>query len=234
MLFDQAFIEKLEGDPLGGILEAFDITFDKFGAENAPGSWTPEHLEVLLETTVFINLAIKTNNFDIRISDPVLIENVPLACRKMLEYLREVRAEFKELGFKARMASKASHYEAAFKTSFAYEFTQGDLDRIQVLISELRSQLTANTSLEESHKQRLLRRLEKLQSELHKRVPDVDRFFGLVGDAGVVFGKLGNDAKPIVDRVKELMQIAWKTQAHAEELPTSSPNPMLEHAPEDE
>jgi hypothetical protein len=234
MLFDQAFIEKLEGDPLEGILEALELTFVKFGEENVPHTWTPEHLEILWEAIVFINLAIKTSNFDIRISDPMLTDNVPQDCSLMLDYLWRVKAEFTELGFKARMALKTSHYEAAFKTSFAYEFVQGDLDRIQILISELRSQLTANTSLEESHKQRLLRRLEKLQSELHKRVPDLDRFFGLIGDAGVVLGKLGNDAKPIVDIVKELLQITWKTQAHAEELSSNSPNPMLEHTPEDD
>lgn len=73
----------------------------------------------------------------------------------------------------------------------------------------------------------ILKRLENLQSELHKRVSDLDRFWGLVGDAGVVLGKLGKDAKPIVDRVREVAEIAWKTQARTEELPSSSPNPML-------
>jgi hypothetical protein len=73
----------------------------------------------------------------------------------------------------------------------------------------------------------LLSRLEKLQSELHKRVSDLDRFWGLVGDAGVVLGKLGTDAKPIVDRVREIAQITWKTQSRTEELPSNISNPMI-------
>ena len=52
--------------------------------------------------------------------------------------------------------------------------------------------------------------------------------WGMVGDAGVLIGKLGTDAKPIVDRVKEIAAIVWKTQAIAEKLPRNSPNPMLE------
>jgi hypothetical protein len=78
------------------------------------------------------------------------------------------------------------------------------------------------------HRARLLRRLESLQSEMHKKMSDVDRIWGLVGDAGIVIGKFGKDAKPIVDRIKELSQIAWKTQARTEELSSSSKNPLLE------
>lgn len=112
---------------------------------------------------------------------------------------------------------------------FFYEFTDGDLKRIQKIINELREQVSSSTIFEEDHKRRLLRRLESLQSEMHKKMSDVDRIWGLVGDAGIAIGKFGKDAKPFVDRIKELSQIAWKTQARAEELPSSSVNPLLEN-----
>lgn len=111
---------------------------------------------------------------------------------------------------------------------FFYEFTDGDLKRIQIIINELREQIGESELFEEDHRRRLLRRLEALQSEMHKKMSDVDRVWGLVGDAGIVIGKFGKDAKPFVDRIKELSQIAWKTQARAEELPSSSQNPLLE------
>ena len=113
--------------------------------------------------------------------------------------------------------------------SFAYEFSQGDLERIQTLVNELRDYISQCEELEEEHRQRLLKRLENLQSELHKKVSDLDRFWGLVGDAGVVMGKLGKDAKPIVDRIKEIAKITWNTQSRAEELPSDTQNPMIEH-----
>ena len=111
---------------------------------------------------------------------------------------------------------------------FFYEFTDGDLDRVQQLINELRNEITQSDLFEESHRARLLRRLESMQSEMHKKMSDVDRIWGLVGDAGIVIGKFGKDAKPFVDRIKELSQIAWRTQARAEELPSSSQNPLIE------
>jgi hypothetical protein len=57
---------------------------------------------------------------------------------------------------------------------------------------------------------------------------DLDRFWGLIGDAGVVLGKLGNDAKPFVDRIKEIADIVWNTQSRAEELPSGTRPPLLE------
>jgi len=42
-----------------------------------------------------------------------------------------------------------------------------------------------------------------------------------------MLGKLGKDAKPLVDRMKELAGIAWTAQTRAEELPSGSDHPML-------
>ena len=115
-----------------------------------------------------------------------------------------------------------------FGALFLYEFTDGDLSRIQELLNELRNHIEDADGLEEEHRQRLLKRLERLQGELHKKVSDLDRFWGLVGDAGVVLGKLGEGAKPIVDRIREISEIVWRTQARREELSSDSKPALLE------
>ena len=56
---------------------------------------------------------------------------------------------------------------------------------------------------------------------------DLDKIWGLIGDAGVALGKLGEDAKPFVDRIREIYGIAWRTQSRAEGLPTDTPMKML-------
>ena len=66
---------------------------------------------------------------------------------------------------------------------FFYEFSSGDIDKIQNLINLLREEITKAKFIEDNHKQRLLKRLEKTQSEIHKKVSDLDRFWGLIGDA---------------------------------------------------
>ncbi|MFJ5490297.1 hypothetical protein ACIPT9_03300 [Pectobacterium carotovorum] len=134
----------------------------------------------------------------------------------------------KNLSKKNQFLSAINNKKRILEKGFFYEFTDGDLNRIQLIINELREYISDSELFEDNHRGRLLKRLEALQSEMHKKMSDIDRIWGLVGDAGVVIGKFGKNSKPFVDRIKELSQIAWKTQARAEELPSSSVNPLLE------
>jgi len=45
-------------------------------------------------------------------------------------------------------------------------------------------------------------------------------------------GKLGEGAKPFVDRIKEIVDIGWKSQARAEQLQSDAENPMIGHESE--
>ena len=60
--------------------------------------------------------------------------------------------------------------------------------------------------------------LERLQQEMHKKVSDLDRVWGLFGDAGVMLGKFGRDAKPLVDTIKDLMTCIWRVQSRSEQI----------------
>ena len=55
----------------------------------------------------------------------------------------------------------------------------------------------------------------------------LDTMWGFIGDAGVMLGKFGEDVKPLVDRIIELMRLGWRAQARAEELPSDLPLPQL-------
>jgi hypothetical protein len=122
---------------------------------------------------------------------------------------------------------KLSHYKTVLNNGFSYEFSDGDIKIIQTCINELRDLINSSQEIDDNHKQRLLSRLEKLQSELHKKMSDLDRFFGIIADAGVLAEKFGNNAKPIVDRMREIAEIAWRSKARAEELPSASEFPQL-------
>ncbi|MBY6073415.1 hypothetical protein KUV35_19095 [Marinobacter salsuginis] len=155
--------------------------------------------------------------------------------REIVSYASKVRALIEPLIIEenANLESKKFYdlinkKKADLEKGFYYEFTNGDLKRIQEILNELRDKISTSELFGGNHKTRLLRRLERLQAELHKRMSDLDRFWGLVGDAGVVLGKFGNDAKPFVDRIKEISDIVFRTQARAEELPSAATNPLLE------
>lgn len=151
----------------------------------------------------------------------IFIVRVKIAIQSMID-------EEALLDKKNQFFSAIEQKKKILNKGFFYEFTDADLDRIQQLVNELRHEIKTSDLFEENHRTRLLRRLEAMQSEMHKKMSDVDKIWGLVGDAGIVIGKFGKNAKPFVDRIKELSQIAWKTQARAEELPSSSQNPLLE------
>lgn len=119
-------------------------------------------------------------------------------------------------------------YKNILQKGFVYKFTDGDLERIQKLINELRDLISSSELFDAKHKFRLLDKLENLQRNLHKKVSSLDKFWGLVGDAGVAIGKFGKDAKPFVERMREIAEIVWRTQANAEELPSGTRIPLLD------
>lgn len=125
------------------------------------------------------------------------------------------------------MNARMEKYKAILGKSRAFCFSEETLSRVQVLINELRNELQKSTQYEQEHRERLLAKLEKLQAELHKRMSSLDSFWALLGDAGVAFGKFGNDAKPVVDRVRELLGIAWDSQVQADQLPSSTPLALM-------
>ncbi len=125
--------------------------------------------------------------------------------------------------------SHLERFDSLFSNDFLYEFSEESISKIQTLINELRELVNSSDLFEAEHKQRLLKRLEKLQSEIHKKMSDVDRFWGLIGDAGVVIGKFGKDAEPFVNIIKKISGLVWKTQLQTEELPENNKHPLLEN-----
>ena len=122
--------------------------------------------------------------------------------------------------------SKKKH-SARWGASFTYEFSDDEIKVLQDKIHDLRGIITSLGEIDEDHKMRLLKRLEALQSELHKKVSDLDKFWGLIGDAGVVIGKFGKDAKPFVGQIKEITNLIWRAQSRAEGLPETDVTPLL-------
>ena len=69
---------------------------------------------------------------------------------------------------------------------------------------ELRELIRGSSLITDDHKRRLLRRLEAMHAELHKKTSDIDRFWGFIGEAGIAMRKFGEDLAPISERVLEL------------------------------
>lgn len=231
MRIPEHIIQRVQLDPLEGVVEAcrFSIGFvEEFQSQ----SWTVEELDLLLETYALISAMREADLIEIFLVDPNLSGLTVQSCPQLLEFIQGAADQLASQAAKNKLESLKKHFAVTVTKSFGYEFTDGDLARVQALLNELRELVASASDIDEEHRQRLLKRLEQLQSELHKKTSDLSRFYGLLGEAGVVLGKFGEDAKPIVDRVKEIIQITWRTQSRAEELPSGTTPPLLEKDPE--
>lgn len=223
MEISDEMIERLNEQPYEVCLELCRIV-----GKIAPRSLDPGFA---LETVMFLEVAKKNELIDYEAVPPDIEDGI-ISFELAIDFISGVKKELSVVEARTKALDKHRSIEARFakgiKKSFGYEFTSGDIERVQVLINELRELLSKEQRLDAGHKERLMKRLEALQQELHKKISTLDSFYVLVGDAGVALGKLGSDAKPLVDRIKELTQIGWKSQARAEQLSGSAENPWLD------
>ena len=226
MLFTDEFLSTFSGDPITATKNAIHLAH----AVLKPSSgWTVPEMEAMEEADALMTELQKAG----LLPAPYALEPLPddaarsTRASTVSSALTELKKACEKLEVEARKETVARRIRLGLGTQFAYEFAPADFNRIQVLLNELRDHVAASSDFEPDHKRRILARLESLQRELHKRVSDLDRFWGLVGDAGVVMAKLGNDAKPIVDRIREIADIVWNTQGRAEQLPSSAKPPQI-------
>jgi hypothetical protein len=226
MLFDEDFLIGLRSDPVIGMRDVCRITLDALQVDSP--EWYDSDYEALLEGYALVNSLIDGKLVSVPIDVPQITGSLSDDCSTIVGFLRSVNEYFSIEASKLKVEAMKKKFSTSLGVMFTYEFSQGDLDRVQVLVNELRKSIIESGLFQAEHKQRLLKRLENVQSELHKRVSDLDRLWGLIGDAGVVLGKFGESAKPIVDRIKEIAEIVWQTQSRAEELPSGTPIPLLQ------
>lgn len=246
-MFDDNFLKSLPDDPILAAdalcdeFSRFDAKIKKHTTEDAGGQQNvlavlsgvqanPEyHDQYVVALAAF---QAYSESKDLSFDYPRLSTDKSVNIQAIRKFFFDTKLKLTADVANLTLARAKTKYSVYFGGVFAYEFSQGDLDRVQKLINMLREEINNATKLEIEHRQRLLKRLENLQGELHKRLSDLDRFWGLVGDAGVVLGKLGNDAKPIVERIKEITEIIWRTQSRSEELPTDAKPALLENSEE--
>jgi len=228
-MFDDKFLDSLPKDPISA-LNKLCITFVEDDTMIPPKdkiNYYDDYINAYAVIDTFIEAHDINIDYDFNISTADMAQSKEVAIGLIIEFVRYLKLHVEPLLVKSDVEKAFDKYRSRFGLIFTYNFTDGDLKRIQEVINELRTLLSKSELFDANHKERLLNKLENLQRELHKQVSSLDKCWGLIGDAGVVLGKFGKDAKPFVDRVKEIAQITWRTQARAEELPSGLSIPFL-------
>jgi hypothetical protein len=221
MYYSDGFVESLPKDFDEAVMKIMEI-YDSTLRNNLNGMMETRYLIETLATAH--NARIRSLSFKTRASLNSALSSLLQDTRKRLQQ-RDEQAQ------KDEIENSKERFSLLLNVGFAYEFSKADIDRIQSLINDLRGIVSSTEEFSEDHRGRVLSRLEKLQQELHQRMSNLDRFYGLVGDAGIALGKFGHNSKPFVDRIREIIEIVWRSQATAEQLPASA-RPALLNSPD--
>jgi hypothetical protein len=229
-MLEESFITNIPEDLNQGAMYIIDSFFkeNKIGQGPKSTALHDKYLDYLALLEAFLR------SHDYEFTSTQLDENRTENMGKIELFFGITEIEMKKRLTHDLISATREKYDILFNNSFGYEFTDGDLQKVQQLLNELRDIISQSELFTAEHQQRILRKLEKLQSELHKKVSDLDRFWGLIGDAGIVIGKFGKDSKPFVDRIREIADIVWRTQSKAEELPSGFKIPLLIERKDDE
>jgi hypothetical protein len=224
MIFNDDFFDDLPSDKLEvGIricntIKAFDAKLPDLGAKFQAYS---EYLDALGALTALVEA------YDYNFIPPTLGSDKHDNIRSINMFALQILYSLEAQLANSNLGNSLDRYKKKLANIFSYKFTDGDLKQIQSLLNELRNLITESELFNSKHKERILNRLENLQKELHKTMSSLDKFWGLLGEAGIVLGKFGQDAKPIFDIIKTITDIVWRTQVSSEELPTGTTLPML-------
>jgi hypothetical protein len=230
MYFDEKFVASLPIDPRRALLE---ITDRFHGAMSTiPEKDTQTQYILVKEVMAFLSAYFEREGLTDVCDDgqgsiyhlPAISGQFSSDFQSIGRYLTVLRRDMTERIHRGDFEQTQQVFRLMLGTAgFHYEFSEGDLARIQKLVNELRGLIAGSGELEEGHKRRVLGRLEKLQSELHKRVSDLSWFWGELIEASIAARIIGENAKPIVDRIREIVGIVWPVQSRAFELPSDTP-----------
>jgi len=223
-MFNDEFYSNLPDDPASAAFSLI-VEFNKFNSGLAGIPLNIENYEKYLEAAALCKAFIDV--LGMAVTPPVLEADHKQNVARIVAFFNNASKEFSQRKIEFLVNKNVEKLLNKYEILLTYKFTDGDLSRIQELINELRDMINDSKLLESNHKERLLKRLESLQIELHKKMSSIDKFWGFIMDAGSVLKKFGDDAKPIVDRMKELADIIWRTQSISQELPSGTQAPLL-------
>lgn len=223
MLFTNEFIASLRSQPLIGCMQVCKVAFDRVSQQAVQG-WQDRDYEVLSEAYAVVSTVLDSGLLKIRIEAPSLRGRIKEDCTAINQYLNRLVKECTQIKSQERIEQIKANVRQSLgvvtqpEPDGHYQLDAQDLQRMEELISQLQSALNACSVLTEPHKARLRARIERMRRELRPQVPDLDRVWGLIGDARVLIEKIGAQARPMVSRLTELGELTWRIQSRTEGL----------------
>ncbi|MCH8823209.1 MAG: hypothetical protein IH984_06830 [Planctomycetes bacterium] len=224
-IFDDAFVANLPDDPWDRLAQVCNYFNEWYG--KLAGGTHIQHHEQIIDAYALLRTVLSQhkehlkdipNAFKVQHNPQDNVNNIVSQFKKISDLAQQTLGHrFADYNF----TTSSERYEAMFADDLRIEFHEDDIARLQVLINELRDEISGCASLEANHQYRLLRRLERLQKELHKTVSNLDNMWIFIGDAAFVLGKAAEDVKPMFVLIREMMGITRNAMARAHGLPAA-------------
>lgn len=229
-MVDDKFLSKLPSDPMFALRHVVDyceITVKEMGGTEMGGK-NLENLETeLIQLLALFKTLSNKYSLPVNVELPQITEGPKQNVASLRQYFANANRELGKISAQNLLNASLARFERELDVGFHYEFSEGEIARLQALVNELRESIRDANFLDEDHRRRLLGRLEKLQAELHKRVPDLDRHLGTMVQIAAALGQSGEEAKPLFDRVREFTGIVAGVFRRAESLEPGQEFPLL-------
>jgi len=218
----EAFLQSLAVSPY----HACNAVCETFFALHNPNSSSTisrkKDYHKYIELFVILQTLFKKNG--IAFKEPDLKEdldhNISLIVDFFLESRKSIRKALDIQNTSELVEKFKSQYESNILDSFSYQFNEQQLKNTLELIIQLRKNIRAIRSIPAPHKFRILSSLERLQTVLHKNVPNMDRFWGFMFETRLVLKENTNDVKLVIDLIQKLANIYYQVISNSgDELP---------------
>lgn len=226
-IFTENFIDSLPNDPILAGYNICDAVLDFSGKQlqetGRPSLSKDQH--AYLNALALFEVYSDTHPLNIKYELPTLGTDAENNSKAIIGFFEKLKANLNELIVKQKLAGFRKTYSNKFKQSKSYIFDSKERDEIKKIIHELRVLISDLDILTADYKTRLMNRVGSIHFDLDLKLSDLDRIWGLLGEAYIVNAKFGNAGQLIVERLYRIVNFAWQAQARAESVDPQSAHP---------
>jgi hypothetical protein len=226
MTIDDSFINSLPSNKLLAEAEIINCFFTLMNNPSIAQN-KQEYYEDFIEIFGFYQVFAEKNLIDVAFPKLTLDKkiNVGLIIRFFETRHKEIERDVLEFNQERILYEKKSQFKSILEDVTIFDLTEREQRILNRLIDELLDIIGDNKEISPYHTSKITKRLKSLISIMNTKVRSFDQFWALIGDGAVLLGKFKGKAKPIVDKIKEIINMVWKIQARSEDL--SSDIPMM-------
>jgi hypothetical protein len=224
--FDEAFLESLPQDTAGACIAICRqaIAFYRTRAADIGKRTLSDDHDTYLHGLALLEAYTARHPHDYDEPAPKVSKSAAENSRAILTYMDRLRGFMQQKLTEEQFDTLRTRYSALLDRGMShYHFDEHALRRIRRDIHLVREVLKDKTDLSEDQRRHMVARLSKLETELNHPDTDLDRFWGLIGEASLCAAKLGANGDLIVNGIRRILSIVWEAQCEAAGVPPNTP-----------